>query len=121
MTEDEETERPLHEKVSSLVDSLLASGLNEPALLKRIESIRRPQNCKLLRRTKKSTRRSRILLKNIIPIARLMETTGDALEKGGAMPSPDEPWKGLFNSVLLKASATHELKMCRQDLLSRFG
>ena len=42
---------PLHEKVSSLVHSLLASGLNESALLKRKENIRR------------STRRSGILLK----------------------------------------------------------
>ena len=33
VTEDEQTEPPLYEKVSSLVDSLLASGLNEPALL----------------------------------------------------------------------------------------
>ena len=42
-----------------------------------------------------------------------MRTTGDALEKEGAMPSPDELWKG---SVLLIASATHDLNMCRRDL-----
>ena len=44
VTKDEQTEPPLHEKVSSLVDSLLASGLNEPALLKWRENIRRPEN-----------------------------------------------------------------------------
>ena len=32
-TDDEQTEPPLHEKVSSHVDSLLLSGLNKPALL----------------------------------------------------------------------------------------
>ena len=47
VTEDEQTEPPLYEKVSSLVDSLLASGLNEPALLKRKEHIKRPEDCKL--------------------------------------------------------------------------
>ena len=52
VTEDEQTEPPLYEKVSSLVDSLLASGLNEPDLLKRKENIKRPENCKLLRATK---------------------------------------------------------------------
>ena len=56
------------------------------------------------------------LVRGIIPIARLMGTTGDALEKEGAMPSPDELWKGLSNSVLLIASATHDLNMCRRGL-----
>ena len=55
-------------------------------------------------------------VKGIIPIARLNETTGEVLEKEGTMPSPDEFWKGLSNSVLLIASATHDLNMCRRDL-----
>lgn len=45
-----------------------------------------------------------------------MGTTGDALEKEGAMSSPDELWKGLSNSVLLIASAKHDLNMCWRDL-----
>ena len=53
------------------------------------------------------------LVKGIILIARLLETTGEVLEKEGTMPSPDELWKGLFNSVLLIASATHDLNMSR--------
>ena len=134
VTEGEQTAPALHEKVSSLVDSLLASGLNEPALLKRKENIKRPENCKLLRVTKvnseiwdiaqKTTRSmdarlqkvQESLVKGIIPIARLMGTTGEVLEKEGTMPSPDELWKGLSNSVLLIASATHDLNMCRRDL-----
>ena len=56
------------------------------------------------------------LVKGIIAIARFMGTTGEVLEKEGAMPSPDEFWKGLSNSVLLVASATHDLNMCRRDL-----
>ena len=56
------------------------------------------------------------LVKGIIPIARLMGTTGEVLEKEEAMPSPDELWKGLSNTVLLIASATHDLNMCRRDL-----
>ena len=134
VTEDEQTEPPLHEKVSSLVASLLASGLNEPALLKRKENIRRPENCKLLRVTKvnseiwdiaqKTTRSmdarlqkvQESLVKGIIPLARLMGTTGEVLEQEGTMPSPDEFWKGLSNSVLLITSATHDLNMCKRDL-----
>ena len=56
------------------------------------------------------------LVKGIILIARFMGTTGDTLEKEGAMPSPDELWKGLSNSVLLVVSATHDINMCRRDL-----
>ena len=33
------------------------------------------------------------LVKGIIPIARLMGTTGEVLEKEGTMNSPDELWK----------------------------
>ena len=134
MTEDEQTDPSLPEKISSLVDSLLALGLNEPALFKRKENIKRPENCKLLRVTKvnseiwdiaqKTTRSMDVrfqkvqesLVKGIIPIARFMGTTGEILEKEGTMPSPDEFWKGLSNSVLLVASATYELNMCRRDL-----
>ena len=134
VTENEQTKPPLHEKVSSLVDSLLASSLNEPALLKRKESIKRPENCKLLRVTKvnseiwdiaqKTTRSmdarlqkvQESLVKDIIPIAKLMGTTGEVTEKEGAMPSPDELWKGLSESVLLIASAKHALNMYRRDL-----
>lgn len=56
------------------------------------------------------------LVQGIIPIARLMGITGEVLEKKGTMPSPDELWKGLSNSVLLIASATHDLNMRRWDL-----
>ena len=52
VTENEQAEPPLHEKVSSLVDSLPASGLNEPAPLKLKENIKRPENCKRLHVTK---------------------------------------------------------------------
>ena len=97
MTENEQTEPTLHEKVSSLVNSLLTSVLNEPALLKRKENIKRPENCKLLRVTKanseiwdtaqKTTRSmdarsqkvQQSLVSSIIPIARLMEGRCNAL------------------------------------------
>jgi len=46
------TEPPPCEKASSLVDGLLASGLNEPALLEWKENIKRPENCRLLHVTK---------------------------------------------------------------------
>ena len=58
------------------------------------------------------------IVKGIIPITRLIGTIGDDLEKGGAMPSLDELWKGLSNSVPLIASATHDLTMCRRDLFT---
>ena len=107
MTENEQTEPPVHEKVSSLVDSLLASSLKEPALLKQKEN-KRPVSCKRLHVTKvnseiwdiaqKTTRSmdSRLqkvqksLVTGVIPIARLMGTMREVLQKEGTMPSPDD-------------------------------
>ena len=48
VTEDEQPDKPLNEKISSVVDSILASGLNEQVQVKRKEKIKRPENCKLL-------------------------------------------------------------------------
>ena len=134
VTEDEQTEKPLNGKISSVIDSILASGLNEQALVKRKEKIKRPENCKLLRVTKvnskiweiaqKTTKSMDVrlqklqesLAKGLIPIARLTGTMGEVLEKRKVMPTQDELWESLSNSVLLIVSANCELNMCRRDL-----
>ena len=41
------------------------------------------------------------LVNSIIPYSRLMGTTGEVIEKEGAIPSPGELWKGLSNAILL--------------------
>ena len=56
------------------------------------------------------------LVKDLAPIARLTGTMGEVLGKGSAMPTQDELGESLSNSVLLIASATHDLNMCRCDL-----
>ena len=112
--------------ISSVVDSILASGLNEQVQVKRKEKIKRPENCKLLQVTRvnseiwdiaqKTTRsmdarlqkKQESLVKDLTPIARLTGTMGEVLEKGSAMPTQDELWESLSNSVLLIASATHD-------------
>ena len=48
------------------------------------------------------------LVKGLTSIARLTGTMGEVLEKGSAMPTQDELWESLSNSVLLIASATHD-------------
>ena len=40
----------------------------------------------------------------------------DALEKEGPIPSPGELWKGLSKSMLLIASAIHDLNMCSRHI-----
>ena len=47
------------------------------------------------------------LVKGITPIARLMGTMGDVLEKEDTMSTLDDLWKDLSQSVLVIASATH--------------
>lgn len=56
------------------------------------------------------------LVTGVIPIARLMGTMREVLQKEGTMPSPDELWKILSNSVLLIAFATHDLNMRGRNL-----
>ena len=45
VTESEPTDQALPEKISTILNNILASGLNEQALAKRKESVKRPENC----------------------------------------------------------------------------
>ena len=123
--------------MAAVLESILASGLNEQALNKRNEKIHRPANCKLLQVTKmnseirdvaqKATRSmdaqlqklQEALVKGLSPIARLAGIVGESLGKPtteGIMIPPEDLWEGLSNSVLLIASVNHDLNMCRRDL-----
>ena len=99
VTENEPTAAGISDKMASVLESILASGLNEAALNKRKEKIHRPANCNLLWITKvnseiwdvaqKSTRSmdarlqklQEALVKGLTPIARLAGLVGDSLGK----------------------------------------
>ena len=136
VTNDEPTDQALPEKISTVLNNILASGVNEQALTKRKEGVKRPENCNLLRVTKvnseiwdiaRKTTRSmdarlqklqEALVKGLIPIARLAGIVGESLGKDPmnfTLP-PKELWDSLTTSVLLIASANHDLNMCRRDL-----
>ena len=51
VTENETTAAGLPDKMAAVLESILASGLNEQALNKRKEKIHRPANCKLFQVT----------------------------------------------------------------------
>lgn len=129
-----QTDKPLTTKISTLLGGVLATGLNEQSLNARLEKIRRPENCKLLRVTKvnseiwdiaqKNTRSmdvrlqklQEMLTKGLTPLARVAGVVGEALSTKGELPlSLDDLWEGLSSSVLI-ASANHNLNMCRRDL-----
>ena len=60
------------------------------------------------------------LVKGLSPIARLAGIAGESLGKPTAeriMIPPEDRWEGLTNSVLLIASANHDLNMCRRICL----
>ena len=137
VTENETTAAGLPDKIAVVLESILASGLNEQALNKRKEKIHRPANCKLLQITKvnskiwdvakKATRSMDALLqklqealvKGLSPTARLAGIVGESLGKPTAeriVIPPEDLWEGLSNFVLLIASANHDLNMCRRDL-----
>ncbi|XP_048576286.1 uncharacterized protein LOC5502888 [Nematostella vectensis] len=132
VNENEQTDTALTEKMSFVLDSVLATGLNEQSLAKRKESIRRPENCKLLKvnseiweiaqKTTKSMdarlqKLQEALIKGLIPMARAAGLVGEALSKKADMPlTLEELWKGLSYSVLFVAPANHDLNMCRCDL-----
>ena len=48
VSESEQTSAALPEKIASILNNILASGLNEQAATSRKEKIKRPENVKLL-------------------------------------------------------------------------
>ena len=134
VTEDEVTGPAISEKIASVLNNILASGLNEQATKKRKENIHRPSNSKLLAQTrvnseiwdiaKKQTRSmdSRLqalqdtLIKGLIPLADLTRKVGESLDSGSAMPTKEVFWEGLSNSLLLVAAANYSLNICRRDM-----
>jgi hypothetical protein len=136
VTESKPTDQALPEKISTILNNILASGLNEQALAKRKDSVKRPENCSLLRVTKvnpeiwdiarettcsmeaRLQKLQEALVKGLIPISHLAGIVGTSLGKDPKVPGPppEELWEGLSTYVLLIASANHDLNMCCQDL-----
>ena len=105
VTEDEVTGPAISEKIASVLNNILASGLNEQATKKRKENIHRPSNSKLLAQTsinpeiwdiaRKQTRSmdstlqalQDTLIKGLIPLADLTGNfkVGESLDSGSAM------------------------------------
>ena len=136
VTDNEPTDQALPEKLSLILNNILASGLNEQALTKCKESVKRPENCNLLRVIKvnpeiwdiaRKTTQSmdarlqklqEALIKGFIPISRLAGRVGDSLGKDPQelVLTPEDLWECLPTSVLLIASANRDLNMCHTDL-----
>ena len=134
VTEDEVTGPAISEKIASVLNNILASGLNEQAIKRRKENIHRPSNSKLLTQTrvnpeiwdiaKKQTRSmdSRLqalqdtLVKGLIPLADLTRKVGESLDSETVMPTKEALLEGLSNSLLLVAAANHSLNICRRDM-----
>ena len=124
----------ISKKITSVLNNILISGLNEQATKKWKENIHRPLNSKLLAQThvnseiwdiaKKQTRSmdSRLqslqdtLIKGLIPPADLTGKVAESLDSGSAMPTKEVFWDGLSNSLLLVAAANHSLNICRHDM-----
>ena len=134
MTKDEVTGPAISEKIASLLNNILTSGLNEQATKRRKENILRPSNGKLLTQTRvnpeiwdianKQTRGmdSRLqasldtLIKGLIPLADLTGKVGESLDSGTAMPTKEALWEGLSNSLPLVAAANDSLNICRRHM-----
>ena len=136
ITESEKTCEGLPEKMSSVLDSILASGLNKQALAKRKENISRTENCKLLTVTRVNTevwdvagkgtrsmdarlqKMQETLIKCLMPIAKLAGSVEEVIDTvpGSQMPTNESMWDNLSNSISLISAANHELNMCRRDM-----
>jgi len=134
VTESEQTSAALPEKIASILNNILASGLNEQAATSRKEKIKRPENVKLLKVTKvnpdiwdisqeptrsmyvRLQKMQALLIKGLIPVAKLAGLVGFGIEGTSDMPDEKSSWEDLSSSVVLIAGANHELNMCRRDL-----
>jgi len=134
VSESEQTSAALPEKIASILNNILASGLNEQAATSRKEKIKRPENVKLLKVTKvnpdiwdisqeptrsmyvRLQKMQALLIKGLIPVAKLAGLVGFGIEGTSDMPDEKSSWEDLSSSVVLIAGANHELNMCRRDL-----
>lgn len=57
-----------------------------------------------------------LLIKGLIPVAKLAGLVGEAIEGTSDMPDEKSSWEDLSSAVVLIAGANHELNMCRRDL-----
>ncbi|XP_046849960.1 uncharacterized protein LOC124443514 [Xenia sp. Carnegie-2017] len=136
VTDNEPTDQPLPTKISKILTSILFTELNELTLSKRKEGVKRPKNCDLLRVTKvnpeiwdiarKSTRSmdarlqklQEALIQGLIPISQIAGSISISLGTNptAPAPTPEVIRDGLSKSIVLLASANHDLNMCRRDL-----
>ena len=135
VTDAERTGTALPDKIASVLENILSTGLNDQAASSRKEKIKRPDNCKLLSVTKvnqeiwdiahRSTRSmdsrlqkmQELLIKGLIPIATLAGSVGEAMEGSSDLPDKNQVWDNLSSAMVLIAGANHELNMCRRDML----
>ena len=134
VTDAERTGTALPDKIASVLENILSTGLNDQAASSRKEKIKRPDNCKLLSVTKvnqeiwdiahRSTRSmdsrlqkmQELLIKGLILIATLAGSVGEAMEESSDLPDKNQVWDNLSNAMVLVAGANHELNMCRRDM-----
>ena len=82
VTDDEPTDPALPEKNSNVLNNILASGLNEQALTKQKEGVKRPENCNLLRVTKVNSEIWDIARKTTPSMGARLQKLQEALVKG---------------------------------------
>jgi hypothetical protein len=134
VTDTERTGTALPDKIASVLDNILSRGLKDQAATARKETIKRPENCKLLSVTKVnqeiwdiahySTRSmdsrlqkmQELLIKGLTPIATLAGSVGETMESSGELPDKTQVWSDLSTAMVLIAGANHELNMCRRDM-----
>jgi hypothetical protein len=134
VTDTERTGTALPDKIASVLDNILSRGLKDQAATARKETIKRPENCKLLSVTKvnqeiwdiahHSTRSmdsrlqkmQELLIKGLTPIATLAGSVGETMESSGELPDKTQVWSDLSTAMVLIAGANHELNMCRRDM-----
>ena len=134
VTEEEQTDPVLPDKVVAVLKSIYEGGLGEQAASKRKEKIKRPENCSFLKVTKvnpeiwdiaqRNTRSTdaklqkiqETLIKSLISLARLAGIIAEATDRNSELPDKTILWDLASNAVLLVAAANHELNMCRRDM-----
>ena len=126
VTEKEQTDPVLPDKVVAVLKSIYEDGLSEqerkdktPSFLK-VTKVN-PEIWDIAQRHTRSTdaklqKMQETLIKGLIPLARLAGIIAEATDGNSVLPDKTTLWNIASNAVLLVAAANHELNMFKTDL-----
>ena len=131
----EQTGPEIEPRIAAIVDTIASKGISDEALEEKTKAVFRPKNCAQLGKIKvnqtiwddltlearqKDARMQKTLNKlhtGMIPLVELADRVAAGIKEGKQLISPEETLKKLTQSIVVLASASHDINMKRRELI----